>query len=75
MTNHPSRSKAPYRVLVLDADGCELSNMEEDTLRAAKKLARCRMEVEHEYMDSCAVKCEVRDAHDECVFDVFAVRS
>lgn len=60
-----------YRVLVLDADGCHLSDREEDTLARAKDAARFLIR-DREYLNSGAVKCEVRDARDRCVYDVFA---
>jgi hypothetical protein len=57
-----------YTIVLLDIDGCELSNTEETTLKAAKALARSRL-AEPEYVAAGAHKVEVRNADEDVVYD------
>jgi hypothetical protein len=62
-------SRGPYTVTLFDADSCTIYSDEVDTLSAARTRAR-------EYINDPEVldahRAEVRDASDECVFDIFA---
>lgn len=62
-------ARAPYVVTLLDADGCTIYVDELDTLEQSINRAREYIG-DQETLD--AHRAEVRDADDECVFDVFA---
>lgn len=62
-------SRGPYTVTLFDADGCTIYSDEVNTLSQARTRSREYI-TDSEVMD--AHKVEVRDANDECVFDMFA---
>jgi hypothetical protein len=59
----------PYTVLILDDQGCELSNTEYGSQREAISMAREKIneEATSDYQDWRTV--EIRDAAGECVWD------
>ena len=61
---------APYLVLVLDSDGCELGSGESETLKEALRDARYAYR-EKEYVDAGMRKVEVRNANGVCIADWF----
>lgn len=65
--------KGPYTVLLLDAQGCELSNTEQEAFRLARlSITEKSREPDHrggwQYQD--AVRAKIIDATGACVHDV-----
>jgi hypothetical protein len=59
-----------FTIVLLDSQGCELSNTEEETLKGAKACARARL-AEPEYVAAGAHKVEVRNSKGSVLFDDF----
>jgi hypothetical protein len=64
--------KGPYTMVLLDDEGCELSNTEHDNFKLARLAIseKCREPSKNGYAYGDAVRAKVFDATGACVHDV-----